>query len=81
MERIYSMLVDVYQSRNKKNKNYVFVEARNDLSSIPDKVINDFGKLFLNKKIEINPGEKRIALKTDEAICHIKDKGYYIVST
>ena len=75
------MLVDIYQSRNKSKKNYVLVETRNGFSSIPDQIKNDFGKLFFDKKIEINPGEKRIALKTDEAICHIKDKGYYIIST
>lgn len=75
------MLVDIYQSRNNNKRNYVFVETRNCFSSIPEKIRNDCGKLFFDKKIELNPGEKRIALKTDEAISHIMDKGYYIITT
>jgi uncharacterized protein YcgL (UPF0745 family) len=76
------MRVDIYKARkpsSPSNRQYVFVPKGQNISTLPEHLKKL--RLDYEKTLDIQPGEKRIALNTDEAITNIKKVGYYTQST
>jgi uncharacterized protein YcgL (UPF0745 family) len=74
------MRVDIYRAKilpGNHEKLYIFVPTGTDVENLPADVLERTGGLVLEKKIDIQPGEKRIALDTDEAIKNLEEKGYH----
>lgn len=73
------MEVDIYKSIKSPEptqRRYIFVPKGKNIIDFPElkEQINDFN---YEKTIDINPGELRIALDSDEAIRNINAKGYH----
>jgi hypothetical protein len=74
------MKVDIYRAKISPathERLYVFVPTGFDIGNLPADVLEKTGGLVLEKKIDMQPGEKRIALDTDEAIKNINERGYH----
>jgi uncharacterized protein YcgL (UPF0745 family) len=74
------MKVDIYRAKKSpKNheKRYIFVLADFNITNLPPEILENTGELVIEKTIDIKPGEKRIALDTDEALKNINEKGYH----
>ncbi|QTA86177.1 YcgL domain-containing protein [Desulfonema magnum] len=78
------MKVDIYKARkipSPTERMYVFIPSDKSPDFLPDEVMRAAGALDFEKKISIRPGEKKIALNTDEAVRDIREKGFHIVCT
>jgi len=74
------MKVDIYRAKNSPGnheKLYVFVVAGSNIANLPPEVLERTGGLVIEKTIDMQPGEKRIALDTDEALKNLDEKGYH----
>jgi len=74
------MKVDIYRSKKSPvnhEKLYVFVPADYNIKNLSPTILEKTGGLVREKTIDIQPGEKRIALNTDEALKNLKEKGYH----
>lgn len=79
-----TMKVDIYKGRkipSPSERIYVFIPSGKSPDFLPDEVVQAVGALNFEKKISISPGEKRIALSTDEAVRDIREKGFHIICT
>lgn len=75
------MEVDIYRAKNSPGiheKAYVFLPSGSDINNLPPEVIEKAGGLVVEKTIDIQPGEKRIALDSDEALKNLSEKGYHV---
>ena len=75
------MKVDIYRAKNSPGiheKVYVFVPSSSDVENLPPEVLEKTGGLVVEKTIDIQPGEKRIALDSDEALKNLSEKGYHV---
>lgn len=74
------MKVDVYRAKKIPGIHenlYVFVPAESNVEGIPRELKERTGGLVYEETIDIQPGEKRIALDTDDAIRNLSEKGYH----
>ena len=74
------MKVDIYRSKKSPGnheKLYIFVPENSNIEDLPAEIHEKTGGLVREKTIDIQPGEKRIALNTDEALKNLKEKGYH----
>ncbi len=74
------MKVDIYRAKKSPGpheKNYILVSSGYNVEELPPEIINNSGGLVLEKELELKPGEKRIALDTDEALKNLQEKGYH----
>ncbi len=74
------MKVDIYRAKKSPGtheKLYVFVPADSNIEDLPAEIYKQTGGLVREKTIDIKPGEKRIALNTDEALKNLDEKGYH----
>jgi uncharacterized protein YcgL (UPF0745 family) len=75
------MKVDIYRAKKSPSPYeniYIFVPEGSNVENLPDEIKEKAGGFDLEKKLDIKPGEKRIALNTDEAIKNIEEKGYHV---
>ncbi len=75
------MKVDIYRVRKDPDpteRRYVLIPSDIDASALLEKLRADLGELEYERTIDIHPGEKRIALDSDEAITNIHSMGYHI---
>ncbi|HPO16078.1 MAG TPA: YcgL domain-containing protein [Candidatus Hydrogenedentes bacterium] len=75
------MLVDIYKVKRASNPNelvYLFVQAGRKPSELPSEITDPLGELIFEKCLDIQSGQKRIALDTDQAIQDLELDGYYI---
>ena len=75
------MRVAIYKIRRTADpaeRRFLFVPVGTDIETLPPEIRNDLGDLRFEKIIDIEPGENRIALNTDEAISNIEMSGYYV---
>ena len=75
------MKVDIYKVRRTADpaeRRFLFVPVGTDIETLPPARRGDLGDLEIEKTIDIEPGEKRIALNTDEVIRNIEMTGYYV---
>ena len=78
------MKVDIYKIRKTADpaeRRFLFVPVGTNIETLPPEKRDDLGDLEFEKTINIEPGEKRIALNTDEAIKNIEMSGYYVQGT
>lgn len=78
------MKIKIYQaSKTHSNSGifYVFIPSDKEINEIDILESDRLGRLIYYKDLEINPGEKRIALDADKAIQSINEKGYHIQGT
>lgn len=74
------MKVDIYRAKKSPGvheKLYIFVPAESNIDDLPDEINAQTGGVVLEKTIDIQPGEKRIAVNTDEALKNLREKGYH----
>ncbi len=75
------MKVDIYRAKNSPGsheKIYIFVPSGSDINNLPPEIQEKAGGLILEKTIDIQPGEKRIALDSDEALRNLSENGYHV---
>jgi uncharacterized protein YcgL (UPF0745 family) len=75
------MKVDIYRAKKSPGiheKVYVFVPSGSDIKNLPPEVLEKAGGLVVEKTIDIQSGEKRIALDSDEALKNLSEKGYHV---
>ena len=82
------MKIKIYRASNAPTNraiSYVFISSNEDIENIkkviPNVILEKLGTLTFFKEMEINPGEKRIALDADEAINNITNNRYHIQGT
>ena len=74
------MKVDIYRAKKSPGnheKLYIFMPTGSKVKNLPHEIIKKTGGLVVEKTIDIQPGEKRIALDTDEALRKLTEKGYH----
>lgn len=75
------MKVDIYRAKNAPGAHerlYVFIPQGENIEKLPSNVLSKTGELTIEKTIDIHPGEKRIALDSDEALKNLTEKGYHL---
>jgi hypothetical protein len=75
------MKVDIYKVRRTADpaeRRFLFVPVGTDIETLPPERRGDLGDLEIEKTIDIEPGDKLIALNADEAIRNIEMSGYYV---
>lgn len=75
------MKVDIYRAKKSPGtheKLYIFVPSGFNVEDLPAEVIENTGGVIAEKTIDIQPGEKRIALDSDEALKNLSEKGYHV---
>lgn len=78
--RRIQMKVNVYRAKNSPDNraiNYILVKEGFNLDLLPSELKDRTGDLIPEKTIDLKPGEKRIALNTDEAIKSLEENQYY----
>jgi len=74
------MKIDIYRAKRSPGtheKLYIFLPSGSKVDDLPNEVLGKTGGLVAEKTIDIQPGEKRIALNTDEALKNLSEKGYH----
>ncbi|NWH06862.1 YcgL domain-containing protein [Desulfobacter latus] len=74
------MKVDIYRAKKSPGpheKLYIFVPSGSDIEMLPTEIKEKTGGLVVEKTIDIQPGEKRIALDSDEALKNLSEKGFH----
>jgi uncharacterized protein YcgL (UPF0745 family) len=75
------MKVDIYKVRKTADpaeRRFLFVPVGTNIETLPPERRAELGNLEFEKTIDIEPGEKRIALNTNEAIRNIAMSGYHV---
>ncbi|QBQ54802.1 YcgL domain-containing protein [Nitrosococcus wardiae] len=67
----------VYRSR-KKNDGYLYVEAKDDFSRVPEKLLEMLGKLEFVMGLELRPEVSLAQANTQEVMRMLKEKGYFL---
>jgi len=79
------MEVDVYKASKRPTPQetlYVFVlHGEIPEEKLPPEEIRELGFLERVKTIDLESGQKRIGLNTEEALQSLNEKGYYVQST
>ncbi|MEW6261561.1 MAG: YcgL domain-containing protein [Thermodesulfobacteriota bacterium] len=78
------MKVNIYKGRktpSPRERLYVLVRAGYDINNLPLTVKEQTGDLIFKKTIDLKPGEKRIAIDSNETIDNIKKNGYHLQRT
>lgn len=74
------MKVDVYRAKKSPGNHenlYIFVPAGSKVDDLPPEILEKTGGLSIEKTIDIQSGEKRIALNSDEALQNLAEHGYH----
>lgn len=66
--------------QNMPNTRFLLAVKRgvNPQEVVPSSTLSELGNLEKHISIDIQPGDKRIALNSEEAINEIESKGYYV---
>ena len=75
------MKVDVYRAKKSPGSHenlYIFIPSGSNVDHLPPEILKQTGELSIEKTIDIQPGEKRIALNSDEALKNIREHGYHL---
>jgi len=74
------MKVDVYRAKKSPGNHenlYIFIPAGSNVDDLPSEILEKTGGLSIEKTIDIQQGEKRIALNSDEALNNLREHGYH----
>jgi uncharacterized protein YcgL (UPF0745 family) len=76
------MKVDIYRAKKSPGiheKIYIFVNSGAEIQNLlPPEVLKKTDGLVFEKTIDIQPGENRIALDSDEALKNLSEQGYHV---
>ncbi|MDH5434538.1 MAG: YcgL domain-containing protein [Gammaproteobacteria bacterium] len=71
------MLAFVYRSRV-KSEMYLYIEKRDDFSSVPDALLKAFGKPEFSLQINLAKREKLSRVNIDEVKSRLATDGYFL---
>ena len=71
------VLCNIYKSR-RKEETYLFVSLKDDLSRVPDVLLETFGRPELVTKILITPERKFAIADATKVLDSIDQKGFYL---
>ena len=71
------LLCNIYKSR-RKEETYLYVSLADDLSRVPDVLLETFGRPELVTKMIITPERKFARVDADKLLASIKEKGFYL---
>ena len=71
------LLCNIYKSR-RKEETYLYVSLADDLSRVPEVLIETFGRPELVTKIIITPERKFARVEAEKVLASIKEKGFYL---
>ena len=74
------MKVDIYRAKKSPGNHenlYIFVPTGSKVEDLAPEILEKTGGLVIEKTIDIQPGEKRIALNSDEALQNLTEHGYH----
>ena len=72
-----SMLCFIYKS-NKQNELYLYVNKKDDFSSLPDILINRIGEPVFVMELELTPDRKLAREDTKKVIEHLQERGFFV---
>ena len=71
------LLCNIYKSR-RKEETYLYVSLADDLSRVPEVLLETFGRPELVTKLIITPERKLARAEADKVIAAIQEKGFYL---
>lgn len=70
-------LCNIYKSR-RKEETYLYVSLKDDLSRVPEALLETFGRPELVTKLLITPERKLARAEADKVLASIEEKGFYL---
>lgn len=71
------MLCAIYKS-SKKNETYLYVEKRDDFSSVPEPLMNTFGTPVFVMLFNLAGEKQLLRFDNDKVLTEIQEKGFYL---
>ncbi|MFT4766356.1 MAG: hypothetical protein ACI9OH_003483 [Oleispira sp.] len=71
------LLCNIYKSR-RKEETYLYVSLADDLSRVPEVLLETFGRPELVTKMIITPERKFARVEANKVLASIKDQGFYL---
>jgi uncharacterized protein YcgL (UPF0745 family) len=70
-------LIKIYKSQRKPDS-YLYVDFSEDLSRVPETLLNQFGEPELTLSLSLNPSRKLAQADAGEVLSNIETNGYYL---
>jgi uncharacterized protein YcgL (UPF0745 family) len=67
----------IYKSL-KKNELYLYLEKKDDFSTIPEPLLNSFGKMEFVMDLELTPERKLAKEEASKVLLSLQDKGFFV---
>ncbi len=71
------VLCNIYKSR-RKEETYLYVSLSDDLSRIPEELLETFGRPELVTKLLLTPERKLARIEASKVLDSIAEKGFYL---
>lgn len=71
------LLCNIYKSR-RKEETYLYVSLADDLSRVPEVLLETFGRPELVTKMIITPERKLARADVEKVMASIREKGFYL---
>lgn len=71
------LLCNIYKSR-RKEETYLYVSLKDDLTRVPDVLLETFGRPELVTKLIITEDRKLARAEADKVLASIEEKGFYL---
>ncbi|MEH6447166.1 MAG: YcgL domain-containing protein [Oleispira sp.] len=71
------LLCNIYKSR-RKEETYLYVSLADDLSRVPEVLLETFGRPELVTKMIITPERKLARADAEKVMASIREKGFYL---
>jgi uncharacterized protein YcgL (UPF0745 family) len=67
----------IYKSL-KKNELYLYLEKKDDFSTIPEPLLNSFGKMEFVMDLELTPERRLAKEEASKVLLSLQDKGFFV---
>jgi hypothetical protein len=71
------LLCNIYKSR-RKEETYLYVSLKDNLTRVPEALLETFGRPELVTKLMLSPERKLAQAKADKVIESIEENGFYL---
>lgn len=71
------LLCNIYKSR-RKEETYLYVSLKDDLTRVPEVLLETFGRPELVTKLILTPERKLARIGADKVLESIEEKGFYL---
>lgn len=71
------LLCNIYKSR-RKEETYLYVSLKDDLTRVPDVLLETFGRPELVTKLIITEDRKLARAEADKVLASIEEQGFYL---